>query len=151
MDKQLEWQITISLLTFTQKFEDLSCSNCWVSFFLNNVDRGQKNIKPIWFCYKKWPKIFTKNFWNKNGNWMAVLLTVRVRNSYFVSDVVGNSVYPSGNLLLSKIPFSKMSLASYRTASKNMLLAEFFLNDRKLKFGGVHFKAGSAWNSSWSG
>lgn len=60
-------------------------------------------------------------------------LLFRVREKYYLSDIRGYSVFPHGNLLLSKYPFHNMLVHNYSEkafAMKTMINAEFVINDR---------------------
>eukprot|EP01124_Arcella_intermedia_P010636 TRINITY_DN17158_c0_g1_i1.p1 TRINITY_DN17158_c0_g1~~TRINITY_DN17158_c0_g1_i1.p1 ORF type:complete len:389 (-),score=107.35 TRINITY_DN17158_c0_g1_i1:76-1242(-) len=68
-----------------------------------------------------------------------------VRKKYFVSDVKGHSCFPHGNLVLSKHAFESICIHNFKYKNcnlKNMLLATFKINNRRVSMGVVHLKAG---------
>jgi len=68
-----------------------------------------------------------------------------VRDKYIVSDLRGQSIYPYGNVLLSKFPFNRLYIHNYKEVNfslKSMIVAEFTVNSRTFSVGVVHLKAG---------
>jgi hypothetical protein len=76
-------------------------------------------------------------------NFHSPLLTQKwLQNKYYISDISQESVNP-GVMLLSKYPFGRVFSYQYTRSRKVLLVAEVFINSRRLVVGVVHLKAGN--------
>jgi len=72
----------------------------------------------------------------------GLILQPWVQENYFISDIHGKTVIPSGNILLSKFPFKSFSW-NYIRSSKALYLAILEINNKQFSIGNLHLKAGN--------